>query len=46
MNNKEKANYLDIIKEIDHLEFDPALEIDYIQSMNSFEIIENEDFEV
>ena len=37
MNNKEQANHLDIIKEIDHLEFNPALEIDYIQRMDSFE---------
>ena len=37
MNTKERANHLNQIKDIDHLDFDPALETDYIQSMNSFE---------
>jgi len=37
INTKESANHLDLIKEIDHLDFDPALEVGYIQSLNSFE---------
>lgn len=37
MNTKERASHLNLIKDIDHLDFDPALEKDYIQSMNSFE---------
>lgn len=37
INTKERASHLNLIHDIDHLDFDPALETDYIQSMNSFE---------
>ncbi|NQY54559.1 MAG: hypothetical protein HRT42_13420 [Campylobacteraceae bacterium] len=37
INNKENANHLDFIKKTKHLDFDPSLDIEYINSMNSYE---------